>query len=251
MSAAVRVGAFVLTIALASLPLSGQTPETSRTAAAKKPAPKPSGACVHCGTERWDVKTLSDAAAKNVNFTPKTATVKTLYSMKAPTSGAARHTSENQAYTVHAKLVGYKIEFDSKQNTGDHDFHIVIQDMDGPQTIVVEIPDPVCAGVCTSLKKAAIAQARADFQQGVTKQPESEFLALKDPVEVDVTGVLFFDFAHGQTGLAKNCVELHPVTAFAFSSKPTADSDKSKEPPKHPASFYKCLPESHGPTPHP
>jgi len=144
---------------------------------------------------------------------------------------------------VHARLVGYKIEYDPKTRTGDHDFHVVIQDMTGPQTMIVEIPDPQCAGVCTSLKRDAIAQVRADFQNGVTKPPETEFFTLKDPVEVDVTGVLFFDFAHGQRGLAKNCAELHPVLDIKFASTPTAEEDRSKEPRKHPRRFYRCLRE--------
>jgi hypothetical protein len=30
----------------------------------------------------------------------------------------------------------------------------------------------------------------------------------------NVTGVAFFDFQHGQTGVAPNAIELHPVLAF-------------------------------------
>jgi hypothetical protein len=29
-----------------------------------------------------------------------------------------------------------------------------------------------------------------------------------------VTGVAYFDFQHGQTGVAPNAIELHPVLAF-------------------------------------
>jgi hypothetical protein len=29
-----------------------------------------------------------------------------------------------------------------------------------------------------------------------------------------VTGVAFFDFKHGQTGVAPNAIELHPILAF-------------------------------------
>jgi Peptidase family S58 len=47
-------------------------------------------------------------------------------------------------------------------------------------------------------------------------------------VEVDVTGVGFFDFAHGQTGLAPNCIELHPVLAFDFSSPGAITSSPSR-----------------------
>ena len=30
-----------------------------------------------------------------------------------------------------------------------------------------------------------------------------------------VTGVAFFDFDHGQTGVAPNAIELHPILHFA------------------------------------
>jgi hypothetical protein len=30
-----------------------------------------------------------------------------------------------------------------------------------------------------------------------------------------VTGVAFFDYQHGQTGVAPNAIELHPVLGFA------------------------------------
>jgi hypothetical protein len=30
-----------------------------------------------------------------------------------------------------------------------------------------------------------------------------------------VSGVAFFDFLHGQTGVARNGIELHPVLGFA------------------------------------
>ncbi|HEX4629281.1 MAG TPA: hypothetical protein VH137_10885, partial [Gemmatimonadales bacterium] len=33
---------------------------------------------------------------------------------------------------------------------------------------------------------------------------------------VRITGVGFFDFRHGQRGLAPNAIELHPVIAVAF-----------------------------------
>ncbi len=32
-----------------------------------------------------------------------------------------------------------------------------------------------------------------------------------------VTGVAFFDFDHGQTGVAPNAIELHPILGFRCS----------------------------------
>jgi hypothetical protein len=34
------------------------------------------------------------------------------------------------------------------------------------------------------------------------------------PGVATVTGVAFFDFFHGQTGVAPNAIELHPILAF-------------------------------------
>jgi hypothetical protein len=33
-----------------------------------------------------------------------------------------------------------------------------------------------------------------------------------------VTGVAFFDFLHGQTGVAPNAIELHPILGFSCPS---------------------------------
>ncbi len=233
-----------LFILLAAVPLSAQT-----SVAAKKKAPAKDSPCAVCGTERWDIKTLSDGSAAQVNFTAKNSTVKELFNLPAPATGAKRNPAEKQTYTVHAKLIGYKIEFNPElAKPGDHDFHIVLQDLNGPETMVVEIPDIACSGACSSVKKDAIAQARGDFLNGVTTPPTSRFFTLKQPVEVTVTGVGFFDFEHGQTGLAKNCVELHPVLDFQFpSGKVSGESEPSLEPKEHPKSFYHCMPEQHVP----
>ena len=48
---------------------------------------------------------------------------------------------------------------------------------------------------------------------------------MQGDVEVDVTGVGFFDFAHGQVGLAKNCVELHPVLDINFTRAGPFEAD--------------------------
>jgi hypothetical protein len=34
------------------------------------------------------------------------------------------------------------------------------------------------------------------------------------PLRARVTGVAFFDFKHGQTGVAPNAIELHPILGF-------------------------------------
>ena len=39
--------------------------------------------------------------------------------------------------------------------------------------------------------------------------------AAKSCAKARVTGVAFFDYDHGQTGVAPNAIELHPVLRFA------------------------------------
>jgi hypothetical protein len=233
-----------------SLALAGQAPAPTKAAKTgrKKHVAHHAG-CLACGKERWDVKTLSDPAASGVNFQPAIGTVSQLTALAAPASGGARHPSEMQTYTVRAKLVGYKQEYNPNvapgKNPGDRDFHIVLQDLNSSDTMIVEIPDSRCLGVCTSIKLADITKARADFADGVVTPPGVPFLMPTQIVEVEVTGVVFFDFAHGQTGLARNCIEIHPVLDFKFLTpgKVTAAEDPAGEPKAQPKSFYHCLPQ--------
>jgi hypothetical protein len=37
--------------------------------------------------------------------------------------------------------------------------------------------------------------------------------------QCEVTGVAFFDFNHGQTGVAPNAIELHPILGFRCLSR--------------------------------
>lgn len=48
------------------------------------------------------------------------------------------------------------------------------------------------------------------------------FHRLSKRMNATVTGVAFFDFLHGQTGVADNGIELHPVTSIQF---PTDTND--------------------------
>ena len=154
---------------------------------------------IYCGTERWSVKTLSDADRDKVNFAPKEATVGWLVSQQPPASlPADRRVApvERQTYKVRALYVGHKLE-------ADEDFHIVIADGEDPsKTMIAEIPSPDCAGACASGHAEEFRKARAVIM-GLGDQVS--------PLTLVVTGVGFFDFLHGQTGVAPNGIELHPV----------------------------------------
>jgi len=161
---------------------------------------------VYCGTERWSVKTLSDADRDKVQLAPKEVTVGWLISQKrqARLPSDRRATPiETQTYKIRALLVGYKLQ-------ADQDFHVVISDVeDSSKTMIVEVPSPECAGACASGHAEEFRSARAV----IAALPEPV-----PPVIVVVTGVGFFDFSHGQTGAAPNGVELHPVLKIELES---------------------------------
>jgi hypothetical protein len=160
---------------------------------------------VHCGTERWAAKSLSDGST--IDFAnPTVATVADLRNMARP-SGAdnksgPRTPEETHAYTIHAVLQEYKIE-------NDHDIHIVISDPGAPSTdsMIIEVPDPQCDGVSGDGFTKQFAAVRAELQ---SKFGTATGGMTPVNTEVTVTGALFFDFLHHQTGVAPNGAELHP-----------------------------------------
>jgi hypothetical protein len=79
----------------------------------------------------------------------------------------------------------------------DRDLHLVLSD--GRRTMIAETPSPSCTSRATATRRRQMAQARRSVR-----------LCAK----ARVTGVAFFDFLHGQTGVAPNGIELHPVLAF-------------------------------------
>ncbi len=167
---------------------------------------------IHCGTERWAVKTLTDADHGNVNFHPKKTSISWLTSQdppdELPEDGRVPPV-ETQTYQVKAVLVGFKLE-------KDKDFHIVLADPEeSGLTMIVEIPDPSCSGVCTSSQLDDITKARQDFTDHCGK-PTTGFKTLEQRLVVTATGVGFFDFLHGQKGVADNGIELHPVLGIEF-----------------------------------
>src|SRR5260370_20871399 len=83
--------------------------------------------------------------------------------------------------------------------------------------MIAEIPSPGCVGA-GSLFAAQIANARAEFERHFTAT--TPFQTANVPVQV--TGVGFFDFPHGQHGAAPNIIELHPVLGIAFGSIDTS-----------------------------
>jgi hypothetical protein len=155
-----------------------------------------------CGSERAAVKLGLDAEALDgkVDPSPRETTISELTSLPRPRSTARRAPAELITWRIHATITAYKDE-------SDGDYHVVVSDSDGHH-MIVELPAAGCAA--GGAWGAQIAAARQAFDAMVgRRRPTAKLQHVA--IEVTVTGVGFFDFVHGQTGVARNGVELHPV----------------------------------------
>jgi hypothetical protein len=67
--------------------------------------------------------------------------------------------------------------------------------------MIAEAPNaPICTPKATALRKRQMRLARQNVRLCSRAR---------------VVGVAFFDFLHGQTGVAPNAIELHPILGFA------------------------------------
>jgi hypothetical protein len=161
--------------------------------------------------DRWGTKTGVDEDAKGIDIEhPTSATVADLVALDRPDDlprrggpGSNRFGPvEHTAYVIDAKLVRDKLEGDD-----DQDDHIVITDYAKPgPTMIVEIPDPRAVDPSSPWREQ-IAVARAKFDR--LFHPTGRFS--RQGAHIRITGIGFFDFLHGQSGVAPNGIELHPV----------------------------------------
>lgn len=160
------------------------------------------GACgLRCGERRWSVKTLSDTDRDKVRLEIQQETVEHLVALERPAflpdDGRAPPV-ETSVFQVEARLLEVRAE-------NDGDLHIIIQGLLDPNaTMITEVPNPSCGGVCNS----GLGEWYAAVRDEVARWEWSG--AAANPVVV-VTGVGFFDVEHGQSGAAVNNIELHPV----------------------------------------
>jgi hypothetical protein len=78
--------------------------------------------------------------------------------------------------------------------------------------MITEFPNTRCKGAASSIKKAAMARARKRLFARCGPIGSSSFKKLHG--KAVLKGVAFFDILHGQTGVAPNGIELHPVLRF-------------------------------------
>lgn len=160
-----------------------------------------------CGVERWAVKTLTDPGANQINTTPQNTSIADLVSIAPPASPTDRvGPTETTTFRLTGTLIFAKRE-------ADGDYHLVIED-GRSNTMIVESPTPTCAHGSLMLKQ--IGEVRVALDARLPELAAGNII--KPNLAVMVTGVGFFDRLHGQTGVAPNGIELHPLLSIAFAS---------------------------------
>lgn len=95
----------------------------------------------------------------------------------------------------------------------DSDFHLVIADSGG-RTMILEIPAPACISSSPFLPSEKYVRQlfTSDFHPSSSWQ--------RPDVQITVKGVGYFDYLHGQSGVAPNGIELHPCWASVLEVTP-------------------------------
>jgi hypothetical protein len=161
-----------------------------------------------CGVERWSVKTLQDPAGKALNLSViKKTTVSALRgkTVQRGPGGSRGSGVESTFYEVKARLVSAKLE-------EDDDIHLVIKGATTAGTMIVEFPTVACSSNAKPGVKTRMKNARNAFVAACGMPGSSSFTQLTG--KATIRGIGFFDFLHGQTGVAPNGIELHPVLRF-------------------------------------
>lgn len=188
------------------------------------------------GTERWAVKVGADPGAANVdlnNIVP--ITVKGINELPNLQGNVSRgdNTTRLDAETVVYKVKGRLVLF---KNEDDNDYHLVITDdslkytpggkgTDGLETgtsFIAEIPDPDCVAgkkgdpSVPSRFAAQLKEVRRKFEERFPNGTGAD--TDLGGIPVTITGILFYDRPHNQTGRAVRGEELHPLLDISFDS---------------------------------
>lgn len=163
-----------------------------------------------CGEERAAVKLGTDQQARQVPPAPVNATIAELALRPRPantpedTRARDERGTELTMWRVTGQVIAYKLEEDG-------DYHLVIADAAGNH-MIAEIPAAECAKAGVWADQIAAARALAARQL----HPTARAYWTTAPPTVTITGPGFFDKLHGQLGVAKNGIEIHPVVSIQF-----------------------------------
>jgi hypothetical protein len=141
-----------------------------------------------CGTERWTVKTLQDRPRL---LSVQTTTLQFLVTRPAPHAlPYTRLPFERHVFQVTATVTEIRPE-------DDGDLHVILRD--GRFHMIAEAPSLGCISRAKLVRRVQMLAARR---------------AVRVCRRARITGVAFFDYLHGQTGVAPNAIELHPILRF-------------------------------------
>jgi hypothetical protein len=168
--------------------------------------------------DRWPVKTLTDADAPLVNKTVVDYTVPAFHAILRPPT--ADGTARDPNHRLFPEFTTFRISANLKWvgMRDDGDMHMAIADTkDSTQTVVVELPSPECVGTDLAATMSAL---RDKVLQVTGPIAPNGTVYLTTLTPVTVTGVPFWDTAHGQVDQGPNYLELHPALDLEFSPPP-------------------------------
>jgi len=180
-----------------------------------------------CGSNRWDVKTLTDSSAGNVDLTQIiSVNISTLAALPPPDTlpTSSRYDPyETTVYTISGELVQASLQ-------PDHDIVIEMEDPDTGDTMTAAIPDAAqCATGASPQFVHLMEQARSAFVQAYGLPAQGSPTPLSGTAAL--VGVGFLDPILGQDGEASNGMELHPVLDFEPQGAPANGSQTGGGPP--------------------
>jgi hypothetical protein len=167
-----------------------------------------------CGVNRWAVKTLADPGAAHLPATARSTTVAAMTRIPPPAGandlGDRVPPVETTLWHVRALLQGYVLEEDS-------DIHLLLLDPQTRAPMIAEIPASYCAPKVYAARFDAARQAVQNLGHHAARLHRIWWLDYHGGAMplVDVWGYGFWDYEHGQRGVAPNDVELHPVMRVA------------------------------------
>ena len=174
------------------------------------------GVLFSCGTERWAVKTCIDADTVNINFNlivpSSVAYQRQVPAVTLPSDNVTRLASEDTVYSLDCTLWKTKIEADS-------DYHVVINTIGNQtETMDAEICNPGCPSIANTSRYTMLTTLFNWYRNWVGRP--TSYATINVPVHI--TGVGFYDFAHGSTGAAPQTTprEIHPVLTMSIITTP-------------------------------
>jgi len=160
------------------------------------------------GKELWAQKVLTDNEANAIVISPIDVT--TIAELRAIDTESEKRSTTNPRLAFEEQVVRVsKVLIRKVILENDNDYHLVIQDRLGNQ-MIAEVVDPECPDAQNSKFIDEYNDVRSTMDRYGSRFMNYEFT---------ITGVLFKDRFHNQTGAAPNNMEIHPVLKLRASKR--------------------------------